>query len=87
MGYRFLSDCITELENNGHLIRISDPIDPNLEMAEIHRRVYLSGGPALLFENPVGCKFPMASNLFCPAWIGDGERDLIGSAAATEVLA
>ena len=64
MGYRFLSDCITDLENNGHLIRISDPVDPNLEMAEIHRRVYLSGGPALLFENPVGCKFPMASNLF-----------------------
>ena len=64
MGYRFLSDCINDLESNGHLIRISDPVDPNLEMAEIHRRVYLSGGPALLFENPVGCKFPMASNLF-----------------------
>ncbi len=64
MGYRFLSDCIEDLEENGHLIRISDPVDPNLEMAEIHRRVYLSGGPALLFENPVGCTFPMASNLF-----------------------
>ncbi len=64
MGYRFLSDCTKDLEENGHLIRISDPVDPNLEMAEIHRRVYLSGGPALLFENPVGCKFPMASNLF-----------------------
>ena len=64
MGYRFLSDCVKDLEENGHLIRISDPVDPNLEMAEIHRRVYLSGGPALLFENPVGCNFPMASNLF-----------------------
>ena len=64
MGYRFLSDCVADLEKNGHLLRVSEPVDPNLEMAEIHRRVYQSGGPALLFENPVGCSFPMASNLF-----------------------
>ena len=64
MGYRFLSDCVADLEKNGHLLRVSDPVDPYLEMAEIHRRVYQSGGPALLFENPVGCSFPMASNLF-----------------------
>jgi 4-hydroxy-3-polyprenylbenzoate decarboxylase len=64
MGYRNLTDCVNDLERNGHLIRISDPIDANLEAAEIHRRVYQSGGPALLFENVVGCKFPMSSNLF-----------------------
>ncbi len=64
MGYRNLSECVHDLERNGHLIRISDAIDANLEAAEIHRRVYHSGGPALLFENISGCKFPMTSNLF-----------------------
>ncbi len=64
MGYRYLSDCVEDLKRNGHLIVVDDPIDPNLEMAEIHRRVYASGGPALLFKSPKGCDFPMVSNLF-----------------------
>ena len=64
MGYRSLKACVDDLEGNGHLVRVSDPIDPNLEMAEIQRRVYASGGPAILFDNPVGCQFPMVSNLF-----------------------
>jgi 4-hydroxy-3-polyprenylbenzoate decarboxylase len=64
MGYRHLSDCVEDLKRNNHLIVVDEPVDPNLEMAEIHRRVYASGGPALLFTSPVGCKFPMSSNLF-----------------------
>jgi 4-hydroxy-3-polyprenylbenzoate decarboxylase len=64
MGYRNLNDCVRDLERNGHLVRIDEPIDANLEAAEIQRRVYLSGGPALFFSNVTGCKFPMASNLF-----------------------
>jgi len=64
MGYRNLAACIQDLERNGHLLRISESVDPNLEAAEIQRRVYQSGGPALLFDNVAGCKFPMASNIF-----------------------
>lgn len=64
MGYRYLSQCVSDLESSGQLIRVRDEVNPNLEMAEIHRRVYQSGGPALLFENPTGCAFPMVSNLF-----------------------
>ena len=64
MGYRNLTDCVNDLDRNQRLIRISDPIDANLEAAEIQRRVYQSGGPAVLFDNVVGCKFPMVSNLF-----------------------
>ena len=64
MGYRNLAACVGDLERNGHLIRISEPIDANLEAAEIQRRVYLSGGPALLFDNVIDCQFPMVSNLF-----------------------
>ena len=64
MGYRSTRQCVEDLQRNGHLIEIADPIDPHLEMAEIQRRVYASGGPALLFSNVKGCEFPMVSNLF-----------------------
>jgi len=64
MGYRNLQQCISDLEASCQLIRISQPISPHLEAAEIQRRVYQAGGPALLFDNVTGCRFPMVSNLF-----------------------
>ncbi len=64
MGYRNLQQCISDLERNGHLVRIPVEIDANLEAAEIHRRVYERGGPAILFERVKDCRFPMVSNLF-----------------------
>ena len=45
-------------------MRINEPIDPRLEMAEIQRRVFRAGGPALLFTCPKDCRFPMVGNLF-----------------------
>jgi len=64
LGYPSLSACIRDLERHGHLIRIREEVDPYLEMAAIHRRVYAAGGPALLFENVKGSRFPAVSNLF-----------------------
>lgn len=64
MMYRNLQDCITDLEKNGHLVRIREEVDPYLEMAAIHLKVYEAGGPALLFENVKGSKFRAVSNLF-----------------------
>lgn len=64
MGYRNLTDCVNDLEQAKKLIRVSDAVDANLEAAEIHRRVYQAGGPAILFDNVKGCEFPMVSNLF-----------------------
>lgn len=64
MGYRSLQECVRDLERHRHLVRIDTEIDPNLEAAEIQRRVYAAGGPALLFANVKGCRFPMVSNLF-----------------------
>ncbi|TKC06773.1 UbiD family decarboxylase [Pedobacter polaris] len=64
MGYKNLAECVADLERNGHLIRIKEEVDPYLEMAAIHLRVYENGGPALLFENVKGSKFPAVSNLF-----------------------
>jgi 4-hydroxy-3-polyprenylbenzoate decarboxylase len=64
MGYRTLRDCVADLERTGQLLRIDVEVDPYLEMAEIHRRVFQAGGPALYFPHVKGCSFPMVSNLF-----------------------
>ena len=64
MGYRNLRQCVEDLGRHGHLVRLADEVDAHLEAAEIHRRVYRSGGPAVLFENVKDCRFPMVSNLF-----------------------
>ncbi len=64
MGYSSLAECVGDLERNGHLIRIKQEVDPYLEMAAIHMRVYDAQGPALLFERIKGSKFPAVSNLF-----------------------
>ena len=64
MGYRNLRSCLADLEQHGQLKRINAEIDPYLEMGVIQRLVYRNGGPALLFENVKGCRFPMAGNIF-----------------------
>lgn len=43
---------------------IDAPVDPDQEAAAIVRRVYQAGGPALLFTNPKGSRFPLLGNLF-----------------------
>ena len=40
MGYKNLSQCLAELESRGELVRISQEVDPNLEIGTIQRRVY-----------------------------------------------
>ena len=64
MGYRNLRECVADLQRTNQLVRIEQEVDPHLEMAEIHRRVYEVGGPALYFARVRGCAFPMVSNLF-----------------------
>ncbi|HRN40817.1 MAG TPA: UbiD family decarboxylase [Vicingus sp.] len=64
MIYKSTKDCVEDLEKHGHLIRIKEEVDPDLEMAAIHLRVFENNGPAILFENIKGCKFQAVSNLF-----------------------
>lgn len=64
MSYSSLQEAIRDLEANNMLIRIKEEIDPNLEMAEIQRRAYSQGGPAVLYEKVKGSPFPAVSNLF-----------------------
>jgi len=71
-----LRDFIDELEKRGLLVRIKEPVDPNLEMTEIADRTLRGGGPALLFENPVGFDMPVLANLF-----GTEERVALGMGA------
>lgn len=64
MKYRSTRQLVDDLRRHERLLVVDEPIDPRLELAEIHRRVYRNGGPALLFTNVIGCRFPVASNLF-----------------------
>lgn len=64
MAYQSLEACLLDLEQSGQLRRVKEEIDPYLEMATVHHRVYEAGGPALLFENVKGSRFRTASNIF-----------------------
>ena len=57
---------IETLDGAGELVRIRRECDPRLEIAEIAARTMKlpGGGPALLFENPRGSRFPLAINAF-----------------------
>src|SRR6476620_8352495 len=59
-----LRRLVLDLEQAGHLVRLEEEIDARLEAAEIQRRVYQSGGPAVFFAKVKDCHFPMVSNLF-----------------------
>lgn len=52
------------LQKEDDLCVIEDEIDPNLDLAEIQRVVCKNKGPALLFTNVKGTKFPVATNLY-----------------------
>ncbi|WP_339857126.1 4-hydroxy-3-polyprenylbenzoate decarboxylase [Pseudohongiella acticola] len=64
MSFKDLREFITLLESEGELKRITVPVDPNLEITEICDRTLRAGGPALLFENPIGSDIPLLGNLF-----------------------
>lgn len=64
MTNRSTRETVEDLRKVGRLIEIKSEVDPHLEAAEIQRRVYANQGPAVLFSNLKGCKFPAVSNLF-----------------------
>lgn len=64
MSYASLRDAARDLEKNGQLLRVKEEVDPNLEMAEIHRQVFDRKGPAILFEKVKGSPFQALSNLY-----------------------
>lgn len=81
MSYSDLRDFLDALGKKGLLKRVSAPVDPVLEIAEIMDRAVKKGGPALLFENVTGFKLPVVGNLF-----GTRERVALGLGVEEEEL-
>jgi len=71
--YQDLRDFVAQLEKRGELKRITQQVDPHLEMTEICDRTLRGAGPALLFERPTGHTMPVLANLF-----GTPERVALG---------
>lgn len=61
-----ITSFIAELERRKDLVRIGEPISPDLEIAALVDRVSKSpgGGQALFFEKATGYSMPVAANLF-----------------------
>ena len=64
MAYKDLQEFIRVIEKHGELRRVGVELDPYLEIAEVTDRVSKSAGPAVLFENVKGSKFPVLTNAF-----------------------
>lgn len=70
MPLESLRDLVDELERKGQLTRVKALVDPELEVAEIMRRLmYAKDRPAVLFENVKGYTIPILGNTF-----GSNER-------------
>lgn len=67
MSFPDLRAFIDHLKRERDLVVVEAPVDPHLEIADIHRRVIAAGGPALLFTNVRGADMPVVTNLFCTA--------------------
>ncbi|HVF42526.1 MAG TPA: UbiD family decarboxylase [Pyrinomonadaceae bacterium] len=62
--HRNLRSLLELLRRENDLVEVSTEVDPRLELAEVHRRVIERGGPALLFRNVKGSRYPVVTNLF-----------------------
>ncbi len=70
MPLESLRDLVDVLEQKGQLTRVKTLVDPELEVAEIMRRLmYDKDKPAVLFENVKGYTIPILGNTF-----GSNER-------------
>ena len=81
-----LREFLAVLRREGEIVEIEAEVDPVLEAPEVHRRVIAAGGPALLFKNPKGARFPLVTNLFGTARrvelaFGPRPRDFIAELA------
>src|ERR687896_2181290 len=65
MPYESLSEYVNALDKTGQLIHVKTKVNPDLEIAEIMRRLMYKGNqPAVLFENVEGATMPVLGNAF-----------------------
>ncbi len=57
-------EFIDRLKEEKEVFIFDSEIDVNQELAEVQRRVVAKKGPAILFTNPKGFDFPVATNLY-----------------------
>lgn len=81
-----LREFLATLRAAGTVVDVEAEVDPELEVAEIHRRVVAANGPALVFRRVKGARFPLVTNLFGTAQrvqmaFGPRPRELIARAA------
>ena len=86
-SFRDVKSFVDALRQNNELVIVHAPVDPRLEVAEIHRRVIAAGGPALLFTHVGTSPFPVVTNLFgtqkrVEMAFGRKPRELIARAAS-----
>ena len=62
MSFTDFQSFIFELEKQGELIRVTEPVDPELEVTEIAIRAVKQGSPAIVFENVIGSNVPLVIN-------------------------
>lgn len=58
------ADFIQTLKKHGEVLEITEEVNPNLDLAEIQRRVVAQKGPALLFKKVKGSAFSVTTNLY-----------------------
>ena len=59
-----LAGFVRYLEQRGELRRITQEIDPVLEISALAQRAVRAGGPALLFERVKGSRYPLLINTY-----------------------
>src|ERR1700730_2032001 len=64
MAWDGMGAFVRALEQRGELLRVRKRVDVMLEVAALADRVMKAGGPALLFEDPSGSRFPLLINAF-----------------------
>ena len=65
MSFRTLREFLDYCESKGDLKRVKREVDWQYEVTEIACREARAEGPALLFENVRGARFPLAVNVLC----------------------
>ena len=64
MAFDSLGQFVHALRRAGELVEVRAEVDPHLEISEISDRAVKAGGPALLFSNVRGSRYPVLTNHF-----------------------
>src|SRR5579884_4054433 len=89
MAWDGMGAFVRALEQRSELVRVRRRVDPYLEVSAIADRTVKAGGPALLFEDVAGARFPLLVNAFgsrARASLALGVEDLEEHARSIEEL-